>query len=148
MLLTLLFLLVLLSGIFMFLPIFKDNFKVYWHKKTLADKSDFCLVFGIINSVIGTIGLIFCLCFILGNQINKNLTYEERIYEKYILEYRLEHKNEDIVGNEMLYNDIVKFNNSLRFSKKYKDSLWLNWFINEQVANIDYIEVEINEKEN
>jgi hypothetical protein len=48
---------------------------------------------------------------------------------------------ENITGNEMLYNDIVAFNNELRNVKKWANNPWTNWFNNQDIASIDYIEL-------
>ena len=48
---------------------------------------------------------------------------------------------ENITGNEMLYNDIVEFNNELRSVKKWVSNPWTNWFNNQKVASIDYVEI-------
>lgn len=89
-------------------------------------------------------GFTFALCLfaILCVQVNREVGYQNKLYEREMLEYRLEKTNEDIVGNEMLYNDIVEFNNSLRSTKKWANNPWTNWFNNADIATIDYIEVE------
>lgn len=140
MLLTLLFLVLFLLGIFMFIPIFKtDN---WWkNHQSLSDKSDGYLTLGCVFGTIGCLGWMVCLILILIIQIPKNISYEAKLYERGVLEYRLEHKEENIIGNELLYNDIVEFNQSLRFDKRFNDSLWLNWFINEKIASIEYIDI-------
>jgi hypothetical protein len=61
-----------------------------------------------------------------------------------MLEYRIEHIEENITGNEMLYNDIVEFNNELRSTKKWANNPWTNWFYNQDIATIDYIEIELS----
>jgi hypothetical protein len=48
---------------------------------------------------------------------------------------------ENITGNEMLYNDIVEFNNKLRAEKKWAFNPWTDWFNNKDIASIDYIEL-------
>ena len=65
-------------------------------------------------------------------------------FEKEILEYRIDNMKDNIVGNEMLYNDIVEFNNELRNVKKWADSPWTNWFYNQDIATIDYIEIDMD----
>jgi hypothetical protein len=52
------------------------------------------------------------------------------------------------LGIGLLYSDIVEFNNELRSDKTYSDNIWINWFFNDKVATIDYIEIqEISEEE-
>ena len=57
-----------------------------------------------------------------------------------MLEYRIEHMEENITGNEMLYNDIVEFNNALRSEKKWANNPWTSWFNNQDIASLDYVE--------
>lgn len=79
---------------------------------------------------------------ILCIQIPKNKNYQNALYEKQVLEYRLEHKTDNAVGNELLYSDIVKFNKSIRNDKKYANNFWIGLFYNDKIAEIEYIEIE------
>ena len=97
---------------------------------------------GFLLIIISFITLTVCSVFIIINQITKQKYYEEKLYEYNVLEYRLEHKDESIIGNELLYNDIVEFNKSLNSCKRYSNNFWLNWFINDKIATIDYIEID------
>ena len=97
---------------------------------------------GFILTFVNAIILLTNICFILGVQINKDIDYQNKLYEREMLEYRIENTDKNITGNEMLYNDIVEFNNSLRRTKKWSNSLWTNWFNNADIAAIDYIEIE------
>lgn len=93
-----------------------------------------CLVFGGIFGIItGGIGIV--------TAINEDIDYEKTIYERDVLEYRLEQLDENVTGNELLYNDIVEFNNGLRYTKKWVDSPWTSWFFNQKIADIEYIEL-------
>lgn len=94
------------------------------------------------------INIFILLCIgltILCIQVPKDKNYQNALYEKEVLEYRLENKDENQVGNEMLYFEIVEFNNELRTHKTYSKNLWLNLFYNDKIATIDYIE--LNKKE-
>lgn len=96
-----------------------------------------------LGSVLMLIGLIFSL--ILGTvaivvQSRENLDYENAMYQKEVIEYRIEHKDENITGNERLYDDIVSFNNNLRSTKKWANNIWTSWLFNDKIADIDYIE--------
>lgn len=82
---------------------------------------------------------------ILFIQVPKDKNYQNVLYEKEVLEYRLENKDENQVGNEMLYSEITKFNNELREHKIYSKNLWLNFFYNDKIATIDYIELNLKE---
>lgn len=92
-------------------------------------------------TIVGIVCSLFTAAFIVGNAMACELTYQNVMYEKEMLEYRIEHMEENITGNEMLYNDIVEFNNELRNTKKWANSPWTNWFNNQDVASIDYIEL-------
>lgn len=102
---------------------------------------DFC---GVLLIAIGIVCGLFSFGFIIGNAATCELNYESVLHEKEVLEYRIEHMEENITGNEMLYNDIVEFNNKLRNTKKWANSLWTNWFNNQDIASIDYIKLDIN----
>lgn len=97
-----------------------------------------CLLLGgIMGTITGGISI--------GTAINADVDYEKTIYERDVLEYRLEHSDENMIGNELLYNDIVKFNNSLRHTKEWADSPWISWFFNQKIADIEYIELDLGD---
>ena len=89
--------------------------------------------------VIGGVVTIVSICVILLNIVFLQYEYESKLHEREMLEYRIEHLSEDTVGNEMLYNDIVEFNNSLRWAKHTANSPWISWFSNHKVAGLDYV---------
>ena len=97
-----------------------------------------------IASFIGSIVTVICITVIVLNTICHDIDYQNRLYEKEIIEYRIERIEENITGNEMLYNDIVKFNNELRNIKKWANNPWTSWFNNQDIATIDYIEISDN----
>ena len=84
--------------------------------------------------------LLICVIGICTVQIPKEIDYQQSLYEKQVIEYRIENQDKDIVGNELLYQDIVEFNNNLRTQKQYANNIWVNWFYNDKIATIDYIE--------
>ena len=92
--------------------------------------------------IVGGLATFICVIALFSAQVNKDIDYQNALYEKEMLEYRIDHADEDIVGNELLYNDIVEFNNGLRTTKKYANSYWTNWLFNEDIATIDYIELD------
>lgn len=89
--------------------------------------------------------LIVLSCLIIGIQTNSQIEFEQSLYEKKTLEYRLEHINDNKVGNEMLYSEIIDFNNNLRYNKYWVNNYWTNWFNNSKVAKLGYIEYEFAE---
>lgn len=96
---------------------------------------------GILLTVSGILSSIIVGTLIIGTQINKDVEYQNALYEKEVLEYRIEEADSNIVGNELLYGDIVEFNNKLRTIKKWANNPWTNWFFNEDLATIDYVEI-------
>ena len=114
----------------------------------VADKKywDYCQVWygicGLAFKVLSIFCIIISATISLMVQIPKQKDYETALYERQVIEYRLENKSENVVGNELLYQDIVDYNNGLRSHKRYSDNFWLNWFYNEKIATIEYIEIE------
>lgn len=80
-------------------------------------------------------------CIALGNAAYYDLDYQNALHEREVIEYRLDHMSENITGNEMLYNDIVEFNNKLRSQKKWANNPWTSWFNNKKIAALYYIEL-------
>jgi hypothetical protein len=117
-----------------------DN-KVYfknWKVRDMIDCSRFATLF------IGSIITFATLVIILINASTYEIEYQNALHTREMLEYRIEHMEENITGNEMLYNDIVEFNNVLRAEKKWANNPWTNWFNNQDIASIDYIELSGN----
>lgn len=140
MLLTLLFLLLVLFTIFVFaVPVCKNS---WGERVTLSYKYDSLDYMGVATGLIGSIGLLVCLSIIAIVQIPRQIDYENILYEREMLEYRLENQDKNIVGNELLYREITEFNNDLRCYTRYSDNLWINWFHNQLIAEIDYIDIE------
>lgn len=107
-----------------------------------SNYNDWADFIGIMLVVIMTFVVGICSIVIIGAQINKEVTYQNKLYEKEMLEYRIDNMEEDVVGNEMLYNDIVEFNNGLRNVKKWANNPFTNWFYIKDVATIDYVELD------
>lgn len=93
-------------------------------------------------SFLSFLGLIVCIVVMLSVQIPKRKDYEQVLYEKQVLEYRLEKQEDDLTGNELLYRDIVELNNRIMVNKRYSDNFWVGLFYNDKIATIDYIEIE------
>lgn len=98
-------------------------------------------VAGLVLITISVLASLFAIGFIIEANVNKDVDYQNKLYEKEVLEHRIDNMSENIVGNELLYNDIVEFNNELRNTKKWANNPWTNWFNNEKIASIDYIEI-------
>lgn len=100
------------------------------------------LVGGVFTTVVSGFVLVVFIGMIIGVNATADMDYQSKLHEKDMLEYRIERMEENITGNEMLYNDIVEFNNDLRAVKKFANSPWTNWFNNQKIASMDYIELE------
>lgn len=109
-----------------------------WFDFDYIDDMEF---WSIMLSIISGIALIVCIINIIVIQIPAKKDYEKVVMEKEMLEYRLENDNLGI-GNELLYKDIVEFNQELKDVKYYANNPWTNWFVNGYIAEIDYIELE------
>lgn len=101
---------------------------------------DCVFVIGFAFTILGLIASLIVGASIISTSVCKDIEYQDVLYEKEMLEYRIDNIDGNIVGNEMLYNDIVEFNNDLRRVKKLANSPWTSWFNNQDVATIDYIE--------
>ena len=136
MILTLMFIGLLVIGVIILVVNNEFKFEFSWKiHDILFDIGVPCVVTGLFLSVVfGGIAV--------GNAIFYDLDYQNALYKREVIEYRLDHMEENIIGNEMLYNDIVEFNNMLRNQKKWANNPWTNWFNNEKIAALDYIELD------
>lgn len=134
MIITLISLGLLVVGIILTIVI-REKVDSYWTRNNLYFVS-------VPMIMIGSVATLFAVIFIIKNAINFDVDYQNMLHTKEMLEYRIEHMEENITGNEMLYNDIVEFNNELRAEKKWALNPWTNWFNNQDIASIDYIELD------
>lgn len=137
MIITLIGLALLVIGIISAIVRAKVHFKS-WEVYEMIEWIQFPALF------IGSIITIVSIVIILINVSFYDVEYQNMIHTRDMLEYRIEHMEENITGNEMLYNDIVEFNNVLRAEKKWANNPWTNWFNNQDIASIDYIELSGN----
>lgn len=107
-----------------------------------SNYNDVAEFIGVMLVVIMALVVGICSIVIIKTQMNKEVIYQNKLYEKEVLEYRIDNMEEDVVGNEMLYNDIVEFNNELRDVKKWANNPLVNWFYAKDVATIDYVELD------
>lgn len=138
MILTIIFAAILLLGIIgQIVHILVDN-----HTNTCTPEWFDVTCFSLI--ILGVILNVCSLVMVFINLGSRQLDYEEAVYEKQVLEYRLEQveQGNSVTGNELVYNDIVEFNNNLRETKKWANNPWTSWYNNNLIAdNIDYIEI-------
>lgn len=99
---------------------------------------------GGIGAIIFGICAVVAVALLLSVQINKDVEYQNALYEKEVIEYRINNMEDNVVGNEMLYHDIVEFNNDLRSVKKWANNRWTNWFVNDLKADMNYIPIWID----
>lgn len=64
--------------------------------------------------------------------------YQSALMQRQSLEYRL--SQDDLKGNELLYQDINEFNMMLQEEKYWASNLWVNVFYNWKIAELDYID--------
>lgn len=148
MLLTILFIVLTTIGTICYINFFKDDSNEdFYIEKSLADDNPIIAIFGAIFIIVGSCGLIISLVIISIVQIPKEINYEICLNEKQILEYRLENQKENVFENPLLYGEIINFNNKLTRHKVCCSDLWLSWFGNEKIADIEYIKLEVEEDE-
>lgn len=109
----------------------------YEAKRCRADYSQFIGV--IASSLFGIIVFILCLVMMCIHLPSDQVQYNQIKMEYDILQYRVEHIEDNNVGNELLYNDVVEFNQRLYEIKRVANNKWINWFVVEKVAELDYV---------
>lgn len=137
MIITLIGLGLLVVGIILAIIHEKKHFRKYNTKEKIAG-------LGIGAIFIGGIVTFCSIIFVFINVTNYDVEYQNTLHTREMLEYRIEHYGRKHYWNEMLYNDIVEFNNELRNTKKWALNPWTDWFDNQDVASIDYIELDSN----
>lgn len=114
----------------------------YYIQERNTGDDDLLLMTCFLTVLLFALPLIIAGSIAMSVQIPKEKDYQQAVYEKQVIEYRLENKDENIVGNELLYKDIVEFNNNLRQHKRYADNFWIGIFHNDKIATIEYIEID------
>lgn len=95
---------------------------------------------GAIIFVAGICGTLMCALLILSAQLPKQANYEKSVMHREMLEYRIEHQEDNQIGNELLYSEILEFNQKVYSVKRWSQNPWVNWFVNDKIAELDYIE--------
>lgn len=107
----------------------------YAHSFEWAERGGYMIIFGFLASLmIGTL--------ILTVRLTREMNYQDALYEKKMIEYRIEHKEENLISKENLYQDIVDYNNKLRREKYWSNNFWVGAMWNDKIAIIDFIELE------
>lgn len=86
--------------------------------------------------------VIICGCLLIPVQAKKQENYEKTVMERDMLEYRIKNYDDNLTGNELLYSDILSYNQKVYVNKKWSQNLWVNWFWNEKIAELDYIDID------
>lgn len=95
---------------------------------------------GLLATIFGVVATVITVTLAILNFAFTDINYQDALAERQMLEYRIEHC-ENLVGNELLYADIVYFNEELRHTKRFINSPWTNWFYNKKIAEMDYIDI-------
>ena len=109
------------------------NIYVKW-SSDIVDLIKLCLIW------CAGIALAICMLVILVNNsngvVNKNVDMLNM--EREALVYRLETQAE--IGNELLYREIVEFNEKIYCKQYWHDSVWTSWFNPKEYAEIEQID--------
>jgi hypothetical protein len=101
---------------------------------------------GVIMLVIGLVCGTFSGITSLTVHWEKDENLKDMLYEKEVLEFRLEHTDE-LSFSDPLYSDILAFNNKLELEKEYHDNIWIgSWFNSEIAEQVEYIDTESIDK--
>jgi len=107
------------------------------------DSNNCC--FGILCALFGFLVTTICIVVIIGSSshwsIEKNIGNIQ--IEREALVYRLETQEE--IGNELLYADIVEFNNKVFEFNCNHNNPWISWFCPEEYTYIEPIDYRRNE---
>ena len=97
----------------------------------------------VVLTIFGAMATVISVVAIMVVNIPAQTEYEKELYKREVLMYRLENRDEEITDNELLYTEIVEFNNNLRDTKRLVKNPFTNWFYNQLIAEkIDYIQIE------
>lgn len=99
-----------------------------------------------LGAILSIIFILFAGGFLIDGRCPRSVDkkYQEAMIEREALVYRLDHKDELIIGNEVLYKDITTFNQKINNYKLDRDNPWINWFIDPKLASIEPIEYKAN----
>jgi hypothetical protein len=139
----------IIGAVVLFVGIVVYNICKFVDKHTSKWSPDWLDLTSICCCIAGGFVLFLCTAFLLINGISSTEDYEDMLYTKEVLEYRLENRDDTVVGNELLYRDVIEFNNELRSVKRWANNPWTSWFNNQKIAkNIDYIDYRIGGVDN
>ena len=92
----------------------------------------------LITTIFSSFALLIMGTLAVVQAVENEPEYQSLLMQRQSLEYRL--SQDDLKGNELLYQDINEFNMMLQEEKYWASNLWVNVFYNWKIAEIDYID--------
>lgn len=116
---------------------------IIYHNTSIGD---WCEFIGLSGAIVGgAAAIILSVCAIIASS-NANLCYMEMVEKKATIEYRLEKiENDDtnILVNGGIYNDILEYNNEIRYYRKWgRNNFWIGWFNPAPIDELELIELD------
>lgn len=113
-----------------------------WYGKNKADwtTEDGWTGAGAILILIGALGLLIGGIPAICMEIEEPMMYENKMEQYEMLTYRLEHQEDNLVGNEQLYFDIVSFNAWIRSNRRWANNPFINVWHYQDCADIPTID--------
>lgn len=105
---------------------------------------EWCFGVGLVSMCLSGFLLVLCLAISLSALSNADLEYGNMLEQKAAIEYRLEHLETDnnLVVNGGVYNDIVEYNNTIRYYRKWgRSNFWTGWFNPAPINELEYIDL-------
>lgn len=77
----------------------------------------------------------------IATQVRKPFEYLDKVQERAIIVYRVENETDGsiITQNPQVYDAILQFNKDVIFAQTYHDNIWIGWFVNDKLAELDPI---------
>ena len=115
------------------------------HVKILHEKKykESIQVINYLCMVITGITIIIATTLIVKANVLAEYSFAEKVHDK----YAIGHSYEAYVFPELAQLKKEKFNAELKAYKQFAESPWTNWFCNQYIAEMDYIDLEVNENE-
>ena len=112
------------------------------YKNTCVD--EWCFGVGLVSMCLSGFLLVLCSTISLAALTDADLQYGNMLEQKAAIEYRLEHLEADnnLVVNGGVYNDIVEYNNGVRYYRKWgRSNFWTGWFNPAPIDELEYIDL-------
>lgn len=129
---------IVISVIMLIAGIILVNCEAKAKKRTRSTNDKWYGTLGLIIGIIGFMATMLSVIFVCVIQCPSTIDYEKMAHEREVLVYQLENDDTD----DVLYSEIVEWNNTVRTAKRYCDNPFLNTFVNHKIAdNLEYIEL-------